>query len=175
MSKALEIASERYAKGEITKDEFDAITKSLKETEAESVSTPSDSALNLDKLKTESTSLFQNAWKGLQVFGGIIIVILIISYLNAPSSRGLTVGNIEGMASSVRLDIANNSNKSGDILIWIVKDDIRMCDHVIEMRAKWRIRNLSVPCRTGPGRFTVHSIWADGDRDRVSIARRLER
>jgi len=176
VSKAREIAEERFAKGEIEENEYNRLCQlietpsSIPTREPPPVSqTPPPVPLRASPTQTSKTPVWGKVLIGC---GGFITVLLVIVYFS--SAEGLAVGNLHANGTNVKFVLANNSTGSGDVVFWIEQGEFKFCEHVATVSSNTNV-NFSFTCpQLRPGNLLVRVMWADFNEDAASIARRIQ-
>ncbi len=110
------------------------------------------------------------AFRKLAACGAIAASLL----LAACGAEGLSIGNLTSSDRTVSFRIANDSGKSGDVVLWIEQDGLASCERVTEVRAhySYTIRFYCPTLRSG--RFTLRYGWAADYREKALVAERIE-
>lgn len=178
MSKAREIAEERFAKGEISAQELHDIVSRL----SSAAPTPAPAPV-MAPAPAATGGGVESFFKfigslALYAAGGAIAYIVIVNVFGGSGIKGLETANILDYGNKVTFDISNTSKKSGDVLAYIQRgESSERCMHVFEMRPG-TIKDLTLPCDTGSsGAETVLYVkWADagGSQGLLNLADRIK-
>ena len=167
MSDAKKILNERLAKGEISSEEYEKISVLVDSNEKP--------AVDLNEVKVGDKKAGSAVRNGLKIFGFIFLGLAVIGYINSPSASGLTMANVSAKGNYVYFDIVNNSSKSGDILLYVIQDEIEKCPHLLKTKANWKFTKYNFRCSIANGKFNISYTWADtADKGVVSLANRID-
>lgn len=120
--------------------------------------------------ESANTGFIEGLFQGI---GVLVVAVVAWTYFTAPSSKGLNVGNLHARYKDVKFDISNTSANSGNVLIWIEKDGIQKCEHIFPIKPNNKISNIYFPCKIGQGRFSLKYVWADSEKGKASIAKKI--
>ena len=160
MSKAREIAEERFARGEISEEELRRIISRLDENPAPQYSAAPVHAAPAPAPQNKSALLTIAKW--VLILLGLLFAVVV--YLNVKGTDGLEIANITLYPNEISLDIANSGSKKGDIIVYAQNGEngTKRCPHIFEMR-KGTITKLTFPCSTAQTneQVFVYGAWAD--------------
>lgn len=140
-----QILDKRYARGEISVGEYQQLSQSIDNAEQGSQTM---------QLPNKSTSPWP--WIG-GIAGGLFLVLILIGYI---SSNKLVLGQIEASSSGfVEFRLANPTSNSGDIVLYIIDDGIRKCEHITHMGAD-TAREFRFNCVIVAPQFEIRAEWA---------------
>ncbi|MCC4242969.1 hypothetical protein [Stappia indica] len=164
-----EIADARLARGEISVEEHGRIIDTI----SPSSSQPSSSR------ETPPAKQASSSWDGLKALLGLGALVLFgIYFYNQFNKAGpgtFTIGNLQstGAKGIVSFKIANPSDRSDDVVMYIVQGNSRMCEHVGRLEKK-RSYDIRFACRSmGLGDFKIVAEWASYSPEIANIASRL--
>ena len=196
LSNSKNILDERFASGEIDVEEYQRLLGIIKKSpsggaqtdpqvSAQSSYDANFSSINQSVKTVESTHESSSSlWLWVLIGGAGIISFLFligVSELSSTNSgasadaTSLTKGRMEYKAGRITLSIANTSNQSGDIFLYVEYEGIQTCEHIVEMRAGGTITDLSFPCEvnSSDGKFLVVHGWASNDKGLAAISKRI--
>lgn len=108
---------------------------------------------------------------------GVLAVVATLTFIgfNSASSDGLSVGQLSNDNGRVSMKIANTSTRTGDVLLYVQYDGVNKCEHLVELRARGNISNLSFPCeiQSSTGKYHVRYAWADTIPEMSAVANRI--
>lgn len=177
MSKAREIADTRLAKGEITVEEHREMIDRLSARADNNTRSPITSQALPETSQVvdhgAKTSKRSGDGKGspiAYIVGGLIgLVVIAMLYAIGDSGQGLSVGQLDYESGVVSFLVANESDRSGDVVMHVEQGDINSCHHItgIQPRTRHRIR---FNCSVNSGTYQVRVIWSDySDYKNVAI------
>lgn len=167
------IAQERYAKGEISKQEYDQIVRDLSDA-------PSSPSADLSSMKSDGNSKTpaSSRWRDWKNWAaaGAILVFLAHRYAG-PSSRGLdfTLESVDSSSGKtvIKLLLVNASDTAGDVTLWRKLGSDLDCERVTRVEANTRY-NLVITCSaTRAERVEVQAAWSSSVPKRTNLARRM--
>lgn len=85
------------------------------------------------------------------------------------------IGSIHstGAQGVLSFKITNISNRTDDVVMYVVQDNIHMCEHIAKLDANTTY-NIKFLCSSmGLGTFTVTAAWASYRPEIASVASRL--
>lgn len=189
-----EIANERLARSEIDIKEHSQIIELLESSEKKSKSTVSTSerseAPSSETIVTPTNSRAVTAtlprqshawlWWLFGIIGLFILLVIIgMNESNIGTSGGLTIGQLKHKrytsGNKISLTIANTSQESGDVVLFIDSDGIKTCEHIMEMRPG-RIDDVTFKCEMAiaeGAKFHVYVGWSTDLPQMAAIAKRI--
>ena len=185
--KAIDIANQRLANGEIDLAEHRRITTLQRQVAAAAVATneytphrvaPAMQAHRPAAVRV-STDVESNRSGDptLKIVFGVCAVIASLIFIGsfASSADGLSVGQLSLKNDRVTMKLANTSANSGDVLLFVEYDGINKCEHLVELHAKSNISNLSFPCsvQSSTGKYKLRYLWANSNPEKAAIANRI--
>jgi hypothetical protein len=196
MSKAREIVEERFARGEISEEEFKSIVGKLAASasgnrrpidrelpfeQGRYLSTPSSLPISSklpQSYQKDTEGMSVGLILGLVVSCVFIVLGAIVYFAYEATAGGLETANLLNHGHKVTFDISNTGSKTGDVLVYAEESSGGgpRCIHLFEMRPG-TVTNINVPCEIGTGKeVIVHTRWADSgvDEGLVPLAKRLK-
>lgn len=168
MSKAREIAEERFAMGEITEAELKDILSKLPSTQTSSNNT-----------KEKKSGKVETFFKSIGLAVGVFLILSFLGSLGEDGdSDNFVTANLKHENGFISIDVTNSGSKSGDVLIWATTPEkiMESCLHVFRMKPG-TIRGLSFRCDppSGPGAtFLTRMQWADNKKAKAQLAKRIK-
>lgn len=114
----------------------------------------------------------------LSIIALVLVGVAVLKFLTTGDgqSGGLAVGSPTGYGNNkLGVTIANNSDKTGDVAIWVVSQETKSegCTHVFRMPANSTFTQLRFTCPLiGPEeRFRIGAHWAT--RNEISVSPRI--
>ena len=159
MSKARELAEERFAKGEISAEELKSIISQLNETAAPvHAAAPAAPAPAPAEPAKSNALLTVGKW----MLGGLVVLMVIGYFIERNTIGGLGVANLTNHGTHISLDVSNTSSRRGNVIFYSVTgNSSKRCVHVFEMRPG-TISDLSFPCEnTSNEEVSAYIAWAD--------------
>lgn len=171
MSNAKEILDERFAKGEISEEEYDRFMAKLND---ETPVVPKETMASAPVTAQQSDAGSSGWWKW--GIGAAILAFVVFQGAVGSSKKGLTTGNIVANGSQVSMKVSNSSKRSDDVVIRLKQNKIEKCVYITRMKAG-RTHNLRFRCpNLRAGKFTYMVVWADSvaAQSLAKIAKRIK-
>jgi len=186
MPSARDIAEERFARGEISSDEFDSIIAKINDSgkkfarldgfgkksdndSGKKSDNDSGKKSNQDAIqKYEPPEKFHQILKWLGAFIGLMwFASLFYSKSDADDvQNSVTMSNLLVSGDVITFDLAYSGSRKGDLITYVNTSDGKsiLCPHIFEMRAG-SIKKLSINCPTNAGieDGLIRWVWADTD------------
>lgn len=170
MATAKEIADERLAKGEISLEEHARIT---------AIISPASPSQPNPVAQPQSAKPANSNWNGLKALLTLGCLVLVgLYFYNQFKKAGpgtFNIGQLQstGAGGIVSFKIANPNERSDDVVIYIVQENRRMCEHIglLEKNMSYDIR---FSCSSmGLGDFKIVAEWASYSPEIADTATRL--
>lgn len=175
---AKDIAAERYAKGEITKDQYSEILSDLEKQSSPEAQQDQTEVSNShqDSNSFELANLLN--WK---TAAALFVGFFLIQFFRASSGADATGLNFtledirtNSTRTEIKLILANSSNKAADVTIWRKVGTDEDCERVFRVKARTR-HSLTIQCAPSSAkRIEVGIAWSDTAPARTNVARRVQ-
>ncbi len=177
---ARDILDQRLARGEIDEQEHERLLARLAKGQQAPEPAPPGESTNTEQATTAAPP--SRAAIANNIFGIVSLLVLAIfafvgakAYYHRQVDGTFDIGSIQGSAGGgITYSISNRNQQSGDVLVYVTQQDLRLCEHIVRMNAGARL-DVRFGCpQLRAGRIQLVAAWASSQPRIASVAQRVQ-